>query len=914
MVKLLKTLLNPTPPPLNRFVSLFSNSLSDVLHRFYSRNAHQVFDGMSQRTCFLSRSLNLLKYSPTDLNLIAYAHSLSLKTNALADISVRTSLLTAYARAHDLASSLALFDEAVAARDLISWNAAISACALNSQFDASIDLFKEMVDGFGELDSATLAVVLSALSHTHNLKCGLILHGAIVKRGYLAGVFVCNALIDMYAKCGELRRSESVFEEMEVKDSTSWNSIINGCLYSDCPTGSASFYREMCCSSARPDQVSLSCVIAACACSEDLSDFGESVHAWVVKLGYEGIAHSSVDNSLISFYSSCGHVEAAERVFQSVAPKNVISWNAMIKCLIENGGIVDGLRLFRSMQSISEVEPDAISLVTVLPVCGELNLLLQGKSIHAFSVRKEIEPSCLSVQNSLLDMYLKCDDLNSANLLFRSMPCKDLVTWNTMISGYSCTKLYKEESQKSLFRELLQEGHRCSLATLLAILPSCSCPQDLDFGKSVHCWELKYGFGNIVSATNAIMLMYMNCKELTASLLLLESILPVSDVVSWNTIVAGFVKNGHYEDALEAFKFMQQYLNLDPDPVTLVSALSASGNLKFLLFGRSLHGFVLKSPIGSDVRVTNALITMYFRCGEIESSALVFRTNGNRNLCSWSSMICGFAQNQNGGKALEYFRHMKISGFQPNEISTVGLLCACTHLGNLGLGREVHGCILRLRFADNKFISSALVDMYSKCGRLDTAIQVFESSRERTTASWNSMISAYGFHGHGRKAIKLFSKMLDTGVTATKSTFIAVLSACSHNGLVYEGWEHYNLMTEEFGLEGTVEHHVLMVDMLGRDGRLREAYDFVQQMGVNAESEVWGALLSACHEHGDIEMARSIVEENRWFSESENTGYYITLANLYAYHGMWNCAEDTRSLIRDRRLTKPPGTSLIDAP
>ncbi|XP_020275567.1 pentatricopeptide repeat-containing protein At4g19220, mitochondrial-like isoform X2 [Asparagus officinalis] len=912
MLKSLKTIpisSFPLRSVLNQSSSLVSNSLH-ALH--YSQYPHNAFDEMPQRISFISHPLSLLKQNPTDLLVIASAHSLALKTNALADISLRTSLLTSYARACDLDSSLALFNESVSSCDLISWNAIITACVLNSQFDLSIDLFKEMIAGLGEFDSTTLVIMISGLTRVRNLKHGLMLHGFVVKRGLQGNVYLCNALIDMYAKCGELRRSEFVFGEMEVKDATSWNSITNGCLYNDLPVKSAFFYREMCCSDVRPDQMSLSSVISACSCLEELSGFGESVHSWVIKLGYEGIAHSSVANSLISFYSSCEHVREANKVFKGLGTKNTISWNSMIKCLIENGRIDEGLTLFFSMQSAYKAQPDAITLVTIIPVCGELNLIHQGKSIHGFSIRKGIWVSSLPVANTLLDMYLKCDNLVSAELLFSRMPSKDLVTWNTMISGYSSSELYAEES-KLMFRELLQNGQRCTLATLLAILPSCISPRDLTFGKPVHCWELKYGFGNIISAVNALMLMYIYCGDLRASLALLENILPASDVVSWNTIISGYVKNGHYRDALGAYKFMYEMLNLDPDPITMSCALSASGNLEFLSYGQSLHGFVLKSPIGSDVRVRNALITMYFRCGDPLSSELVFQPEGDKNLCSWSSMICGFAQNQDGGKAIEYFHQMKMTSIQPNEISLVGLLCACTHLGNLRFGREIHGYIVRFGFCDNIFIASALVDMYSKCGRLEFSERVFESSAEKTTASWNSMISAYGFHGQGQKAIEHFSKMSDLGIKATKSTFIAILSACSHCGLIDEGWKHYKLMVEEFDLEGTIEHRVLMVDMLGKAGRIHEAYEFVKEMGSKAESEVWGALLSACRDKGDIDMGKLIAE--KLFSlESENSGYYVALSNLYAYHGMWNCAEDIRSMIRDRRLMKLPGISLVEAP
>lgn len=217
--------------------------------------------------------------------------------------------------------------------------------------------------------------MLSGVTRVQNLRHGSILHGVVVKRGFERDVYLGNALVNMYAKCGELRRSELVFGEMDVKDVTSWNSIVNGCLYNNSPIKSALCYCEMCCSDVRPNQVSLSCVISACSCS-DLSNFGESVHSWVIKLGYEGMMHSFVDNSLISFYSPCGQVEEAKKVFKGHGLKNVISWNSMIKCLIENGRVDEGLTLFFQMQSVYELQPDAIILVTVIPICCEFSLFV----------------------------------------------------------------------------------------------------------------------------------------------------------------------------------------------------------------------------------------------------------------------------------------------------------------------------------------------------------------------------------------------------------------------------------------------------------------------------------------------------------------------------------------------------------
>nr|XP_029120471.1 pentatricopeptide repeat-containing protein At4g19220, mitochondrial [Elaeis guineensis] len=872
-----------------------------------SFSGHHLSDEMPQRGGIVFHILKLLKHTSLDTNLIASIHCLSVKSDAISDLSARTSLLTAYARAHDLDSSMALFDEAVA-RDVIIWNAIINAFVLNRHFQTSIVLFQEMVKGFGEYDSTTLVIMLSALSRTHNLRHGTALHGMIIKRCFDLDVYLCNALVDMYAKCGDWNSSELVFGGMEVKDATSWNSMINGSLYNDLPVKSVFYFREMSHSFVRADEVSLSGVISACSYLEELFAFGESVHGWVIKLGYQGIPLSSVSNSLISFYSRHGDVETAEVVFKRLVHRNVVSWNSMISGLMENGRFDQALDFFREMQKTSATQPDSVTVVTVIPVCGELNLLHRGKSIHGFTIRRELDRMDCTIANSLLDMYLKCDDIATANLLFRTMANRDLISWNTMISGYSQNISLKREA-RVLLSELLQTDLGCSLATLLAILPACTCPKDLSFGKAVHCWMLKFGFANTVLAVNALMLMYINCEDLTASSVLLKSILSVSDVISWNTIIVGYVQNGYCKEALEAFVFMRCSLFLNPDSITLVSVLSACGHLESLFHGCFIHAFALKSSVDCDVRVRNALITMYFRCQDIISAESVFQMDGDRNLCSWTCMISGFVQNKESGRALEIFHHME--DFVPNEISIVGILCACTQLGNLRLGKEINGHVFRFELQTNVFISSALVDMYSKCGRLDTAIRVFEISAEKSISSWNSLISAYGFHGHGRKAIVLFLKMCELGVEATESTFIALLSACSHSGLVDEGWKFYNLMSEKFGIHPTVKHHVCMVDMLGRAGRLGEAYEFVKKMPDIPEPGVWGALLSACNDHADLKLGKSI-GEHLFASEPENAGYYVTVSNLCAYYGLWSDAVNIRSMIRDRGLVKPAGRSAVD--
>ncbi|CAA6658921.1 unnamed protein product [Spirodela intermedia] len=649
---------------------------------------------------------------------------------------------------------------------------------------------------------------------------GQALHAMVVKWSLDSHTPVCNGLVNLYAKCGEFTSAESVFERVELKDVVTWNSLISGCLCNGLEDRAAFYFKEMSISSARPDQVTFSCLLSACSYPRGLHALGESVHGRVISLSYD--SHSSVANSLVSFYCKCCDVEAAEKVFRGRALKSVVSWNSMINGLVQNGRLDEAFDLLHEMQSTTPIQPDSVTAIASLQLCAEFSLLSEGMSVHGFTVRRGFEALNLCVTNSLIAMYIKCKYLRSAEILFSTMPRRDIISWNTMISGYSHIRCLKKESW-SMFRDLLRTGLRCSIGTFLGVAPSFSSPEDLFFGKSVHGWMLRCGFPETVSAVNALMLMYINCGDLPSSSSLFEGGLTQSDVVSWNSVIVGCVQNEHYRDALGTFLMMLQQSHPKPDPITLVSVFSACGLLELLCLG-----------VGYHLRVRNALITMYSRCGDIESSESAFQDSKVRNLCSWNCMISGYVQSRESKKALEVFLNM--GDERPDAITVVGLLCACAHLGPLRLGRDIHGYALRHGLNSNGYVSAALIDMYSKCGWLEAAIRVFQNSDEKSVAYWNSMILAYGFHGHGREAIRLFSEMRGQAshlIRAPSSVFYRLAATlayhralCLHGGYARPGWE--------------------------------------AQVSLHCEPE--------------------------------NVGYYVSLSNLYAASEKWNDAINVRSL------------------
>lgn len=880
-----------------------------ALHSFEFSTFYQAFDKMSQRNQHpqvtrIHFVLDLVKSLNARLDVIAVltVHCLALKVGFFSHLPTSTSLLTAYSRVGYFDSSWLLFN-ATCNKDVVIWNAMITACLENQYAGMALRIFDEMIKEGIRYDSTTLLIAVSAVSQINCLKQGRVFHCLGIKVGMLSDCSLCNVLLDMYAKCGDLNSSECMFAWMPCRGIVTWNTIMSSSLHNNHPEKSLLYFRKMACSGEQADYVSLSSAIAASVCLGELR-YGQVLHAWGVKLGYKDSSFISVSNSLVSLYSQCGDIKAAESVFQGMTCKDVVTCNAMIDGFSSNGKIEEAFDLLREMQLTESVQPDTATVVTIISLCSDLVLLREGRSVHGYAIRRFLGYDLL-VMKSLMDFYSKCNKVENAELLFESIPVKDLVSWNTMISGYSQNG-YSKKAQ-NLFKEMLCFCSQFSLSTLLAILSSCDSPESLKFGKSMHCWQLKLGFSNNILAVNALMHMYINCGDTALGFSLLQRISQIADTSSWNTVIAACTQNGLFQEAFETFKSMRQQSNASHDSVTLVNVISACGNLDLAIEGKYLHCLALKSLMDSNTRVQNALITMYSRCKDIESARTVFELSSNLNLCSWNCMISAYSQNKAEIRALELFCRLT---FEPNEITIVSILSACTQLGVLRHGKQIHGFVFRLGFQENCFISAALVDMYSNCGKLDIACQIFKDSKEKSNAAWNSMISAYGYHGKGREAVELFHEMYSSGIRPTKSTFISLLSACSHSGLVDEGLWYYNQMWEEYEVKPETEHHVCMVDILGRCGKLHEAYEFIKHLPTQPKSGVWGAMLSACNYHGDTKMGK-IVAELLFELEPKNIGYYISLSNMYVASGRWRDAVETREIIGAKKLRKTAGYSFL---
>lgn len=381
------------------------------------------------------------------------------------------------------------------------------------------------------------------------------------------------------------------------------------------------------------------------------------------------------------------------------------------------------------------------------------------------------------------------------------------------------------------------------------------------------------------------------------------------DVVSWNSMVAGYAQNGHGDEALELYLQMQA-AKVKPDSVTFAGILPACCGLSGLEQGKMIHSYIVKSGLESDILVSNALIAMYGRCGSLVCAIKVFDKMRQRDVVSWTAMITGYAQNRFAGEASKVFHEMQLAGVRPNAVTIISVLPACAHLVDIQQGKEVHAFAVRNSFEADVFLVSGLIDMYAKCGSIKDAYYLFDKMSYKDSTLWTSMIAGYSMHGQSDKSLMLFDKMQQLGYKPDHVTFVAVLSACSRSGMVDKGWNYFNRMSEDYGVEPRLEHYACMVDLLGRAGYLHKAYDFINNMPLKPNDDVWGALLGACRIHQDIKLGE-LVAEHLYGLKPKKAGYYVLMSNIYAAASRWDGVAKVRAIMKGKGVTKMPGYTWI---
>ncbi|XP_019182874.1 PREDICTED: putative pentatricopeptide repeat-containing protein At3g47840 [Ipomoea nil] len=612
-----------------------------------------------------------------------------------------------------------------------------------------------------------------------------------------------------------------------------------------------------------------------------------------------------VINSQLKELINKGRLGDARQVFDKMPHRDEVSWTNMIAGYVNASNSFEALSLFYNIWVCPSLQLDPFILSLAVKACGISSNAKHGELIHGYSVRTGFVNSVF-VGSSLLDMYMKLGKALEGCRLFDEMPTRNIVSWTALVTGL--VHMGYNDDALQYFSEMWKDGIEYDSYAYAIALKACADLEHLNYGREIHAQVIKKGFGAGSYVANSLSTMYNKCGKLNYGLCLFER-MNLRDVVSWTTIITTYVQMGQDQRAIQAFLQMRDS-STSPNEYTYAAIIAACANLARLDWGEQLHSNVLRVGFMAYPSVANSVMTMYSRCGLLDATSIVFSAMNKRDIVSWSTIIAGHAQAGRGEDAFILLSRMRREGTKPTEFALASVLSVCGTMAILDQGKQLHAHVLIIGLDRTALVQSALVNMYSKCGSITEASNIFHMAQSNDIVSWTAMINGFAEHGKSREAISLFEKIPEAGLKPDSIAFIGVLSACSHVGLVDLGFHYFNAMIRDYKLSPSKEHYGCMIDLLCRAGRLSDAEDMIKSMPFEKDDVVWSTLLRACRVHGDVECGRRATEQILKL-DPDCAGAHITLANLYSSKGKWREAAELRKLMRSKGVIKEPGWSWI---
>ncbi|KAL4577395.1 hypothetical protein LXL04_013504 [Taraxacum kok-saghyz] len=486
--------------------------------------------------------------------------------------------------------------------------------------------------------------------------------------------------------------------------------------------------------------------------------------------------------------------------------------------------------------------------------------------------------------------------------------------------------------------QVLDHIERPSPSVYSNLLKLCLQQKALEGTKRVHTHIKRSGFSPGLSSLNRIIDCYCKCGSLVDARIVFDE-MREKDLCSWNTIISGYAKAGQLKqarnlfdemperdnfswtaiisgyvrhnlpnDALHLCRTMLQDYTITFNKFTVCSALAASSATQSLMIGKEIHGHIIRTGIDSDAVVYSALSDMYGKCGSLMEARHIFDKTSDKDVITWTSMIDRYFKHGKTKEGFHLFSKLLKSGNKPNEFTFAGVLNTCAHYNTEYIGKQVHGYMTRIGFNQSSFAASALVHMYCKCGNIEVANKVFKWIPNPDLASWTSLINGYAQNGQPKESLKLFESLLNTGTKPDHITFVGVLSACTHSGLVDKGVEYFTSIKSKHGLDYTLDHYACVVDLLSRNGKFLEAEEIIKKMPMKPDKYLWASVLAGCRIHGNLELGEKAAKE-LFIIEPENAATYVTLSNIYAAAGKWGEVAQVRKMMDVNRVVKKPGRS-----
>lgn len=726
-----------------------------------------------------------------------------------------------------------------------------------------------------------------------------------------------------------------------------WTSMISQHVKSGQARQALEVFRRMQDSGGKPSTHAFVAALKACCSLQDL-ETARSIHSLVVECGLDSDVY--VGTMLIDVYAKCGSLVNARRVFEAMPQRNVVSWSAMISgyAQVQQGKVA--LQLYEQMQHAGVI-PNDRTYVGVLKACSSLAGWEEGtdttqrkwciekvRTIHQEIVRGGFE-SDVFVGNMLLDVYAKCGCLPDARRVFERMPRRSVVSWSAMIFGYA--QMEQGEEALKLFARMKVEGIGPNDRTYVSVLKAYSSlaaleeenrtdgrgakKMYLEQVKAIHSDLARSGFESNSFVANMLVDVYAKCGSLVDATVVFNS-MQHRNVVSWTSLILGHAQMEEGEEALHLY-FRMEEEGVVPNDRTYVAVLKACSSLassedsksgegtavkrRCLDHVNAIHVKIIRDKYESNLFVGNMLVDVYAKCGSLLEARRVFESLPRRNVVSWNSMILGYAQTEDAAEeALNLFARMQSEDVVPDERTFLGAIKACSYVGDLERGKFIHSLISKAGLkATQAFVASCLIDMYGKCGSMVDAQLVFDALPARDIVVWNALLAGYARQGNKDVIFHLFEKLTQESVRPNGSTFLSVFTVCNHAGLVDEGRDYWQAMSQEFGISPALEHYSCMIDLLGRAGQVDAAMAMAKNMPFQADAVVWESVLGACQKWKKVDLGKEAFQYAVKL-DSNDAAAYVLMSNIYAGAGMWEEADSIQAMRVKAGAWKQPGQTL----
>ncbi|KAL2507330.1 Pentatricopeptide repeat-containing protein [Forsythia ovata] len=680
-------------------------------------------------------------------------HNDVMNTGLINDVRVGTSLVDFYCKCGRLEEARYVFD-AMRERDVVAWNAMISGCVECKEFEEAVFLVMEMQRDGLRPNARTMVSLLMATAELVDLGLGKEIHGYCLRNGFLElNAHVGTSLIEFYLKF-DVRMAYDVFESMNLRNIVRWNAMINGYFDKGYYFEALDLFVKMLMNGLRCDLVTILIAIQACA-EYGCLKLGMQVHQLAMKCDFNRDLY--IVNALMNMYSQFGCIEFAHALFRSISTRDVALWNSMLSAYIESGATDEAVALLRTMR-LEGIRPDERTIVIILPVRVDLaNGLRNGRSLHAYVVKCGMQNN-VCIRNAFLNLFGELNCVEDASKIFAETKIPDVLSWNMMILALARNEL--RGRAWDLFMKMSELHVIPNSHTIVSILAACNDKSFLELGRSIHGYVIKHGIEIDPPLHTALTEMYMNCSDEATAEVLFESF-SNRDLISWNAMIASYVKNNEAEKAL--FLFHRLILNIEPNAVTIINALSSCTSLANLPEGQCLHAYATRKSLVSDLAAANTFISMYTRCGCMNYAETIFKALPKRNVVSWNAMIACYGIHGRGYDAMLAFSKMLDEGFIPDKITFISALSSCSHSGFIEKGLQLYQSMIRdFKITPEPVHYACVVDLLARGGRFEQAWDFINSMPIAPIPSaWRSLLGACRVYSETKHAHTIFEKLIE---------------------------------------------------------------------------------------------------------------------------------------------------------